>query len=209
RQSRRTISVAAAAARSAQPPTPGAPRPAFQARVAVGQPLPPTAIRSWHPTRNYRTEVTEIIVCSGDHQVRLAQVFVPHGLVSRRSSQEASLGSGTLGSQRPIPVNSICSCAQNRALLGSNGLMSSFYCLLFDVILLRVSNLSYRVLHDLSAGSSGHMVGKMGGALEEEKWQLLAFNMEYHIDSFFFSFIFVHEKYLVVDVFIYEWVVRE
>ncbi|TVU26893.1 hypothetical protein EJB05_29464, partial [Eragrostis curvula] len=102
---------------------------------------PPTAIRSWHPTRNYRTEVTEIIVCSGDHQVRLAQVFVPHGLVSRRSSHEALLWSGTLGSQRPIPVNSICSYAQNRALLGSNGVMSSFYCPLFDVILLRVSNL--------------------------------------------------------------------
>ncbi|TVT99565.1 hypothetical protein EJB05_55056, partial [Eragrostis curvula] len=33
-------------ARSAPPPpTPGAPRSAFQARVAVGQPLPPTAIR--------------------------------------------------------------------------------------------------------------------------------------------------------------------
>ncbi|TVU49881.1 hypothetical protein EJB05_01220 [Eragrostis curvula] len=27
------------------------------------------------------------------------------------------------------------------------------------------------------------MVGKMGGALEEEKLQLQAFNMKYHIDS--------------------------
>ncbi|TVU18958.1 hypothetical protein EJB05_35081 [Eragrostis curvula] len=94
------------------------------------------------------------------HQVRFAQVFVPHGLISRCSSISASLVAergARIPAADPRQFDSL-RCADPR------------------------------ILYDLIAESSGRVVGKMGSALEEKKWQLQALNKKYHIDSWFLFF---------------------